>query len=136
MKQLRILLAFIPTAFGMQAAEPTLPVGSGTYQFLHKDAEMPSIAGFAVTVRISGRRYEVLVAKRGDPSVQCPLYDGTLMWNQNVRKWVLGNRESDRTALDAGGCGDGPDVIDFEEKIIWTCSGGTIATAACEHAGL
>ena len=59
----------------------------------------------------------------GDPPI--PLESALLMWHARLGKWVLGQSESAKYAATAGDCsGDGPHVIDFEARVIWTCEWG------------
>lgn len=107
------------------AADPPIPVKSGTYQFRWKDAEFSSSAGFPVKVVIDGRRVCVVNEHAGGAAPLGELESAQLMWNTKVGKWVLGYSDADKVAPDPGGCsGEGPHVIDFEARVIWTCEWG------------
>jgi hypothetical protein len=136
MKPLSWIVVFVFAMSCTAGREPTLPVSSGTYQFNHRDAEFPHQPGFPVMVTISGFGFTVGVQNPSHPGEICELYQGTLMWNGNVQKWVLGTDEADRSARQAGGCQDnGPDAIDFKQRIVWTCVSGAVVTDACAHQG-
>ena len=107
------------------ADEPPVPLQSGTYEFQWKDAEFSSSAGFLVKVVIEGRRVSVVKEHAGGAAPQGELEVAELMWNTKVGKWVLGYSDADKIAPDPGGCsGEGPHVIDFETRVIWTCEWG------------
>lgn len=36
-------------------------------------------------------------------------------------QWVIVRSEADRHATEVGGCSDGPEVVDLQQKIYWTC---------------
>jgi hypothetical protein len=134
MKRLCVLTASCLVVSCASDHDPVLPVASGTYQFDHRDAEFPTQRGFPVSVTVDGSRYRLAVRKPGGSTAMCELDAGTLMWNRQLQVWILGHRESDRTASAAGGCqDDGPDTIDFKERVIWTCVGESILTDACAH---
>ena len=107
------------------AAEPPVPLPDGTYQFQWRDAEFATSPGFPVRVEISGRPIRVVNegSQGGVPTGE--IDQGTLMWHETLRKWVLGSALSDATAASVGGCGDDdPHEIDFKSREIWTCQWG------------
>jgi hypothetical protein len=107
------------------AGTPPIPLQSGTYQFQWKDAEFSDSAGFPVKVVIDGIKVSVVKEHAGGAAPLGELESAVLMWNTTVHKWVLGYSEADKTAPDPGGCsGEGPHVIDFDTRVIWTCEWG------------
>ena len=124
--------AILLTTSCMNECDPDLPLAPGSYAFVHRDAEFPSQPGFPVTVTIAGYHYKVAAQSPDKPGTVCEIDDSILMWNEKVRMWTLGHDESDRAATHAGGCqDDGPDTIDFEKRIIWTCVGEIMVSEAC-----
>ena len=120
------LIALLSAVVG--SAERRVPLASGTYDFRFRDAEFSNWTGFPVRVTIRGDHVTVVNTEpRGDIPVGIIL-EATLMWNHRVGKWVLGEKESDRDAEEAGGCGDGPLAIDFEARDIWSCMWGPAGT--------
>jgi hypothetical protein len=105
-------------------ADPVLPTKSGDYTFHHRDAEFPRSKGFPVKVSIRGYHITVVNPKPYGPMPAGVLEDATLMWHPKSKQWIIGHSDADRDAPDVGGCGDGPNVIDFKTRIIWTCEGG------------
>jgi len=126
-QSLRLLLA-AASFLGLspsQAGDPPIPLESGMYPFQWKDAEFPNSAGFPVKVVIDGVRIRIINEHQGGAAPLGELESATLMWNAKLSKWVLGHSESARSASAAGDCsGDGPHVIDFNARVIWTCEWG------------
>jgi hypothetical protein len=117
-----VSVLWLSTSF---AGDPPIPLGSGMYQFQWKDAEFPESAGFPVKVIIDGDRISVINEHQGGAAPLGELASATLMWNAKVAKWVLGYSESAKQAVSAGDCsGEGPQVIDFQARVIWTCEWG------------
>jgi hypothetical protein len=107
------------------AGEPPIPLESGMYQFQWKDAEFPNSAGFPVKVVIDGNRIRVINEHPGGAAPLGELASALLMWNAKLSKWVIGYSEAAREATSAGDCsGEGPNVIDFKARVIWTCEWG------------
>ncbi len=103
------------------ASTPRQPIASGQYTFRHKFAEHPSIPSISVTVKINGRR--IVVINESPPAVfpKGILASGTLMWHPGSQQWIIGHKKSDASLRDVGGCSDGPEVVDLQKKIYWTC---------------
>lgn len=47
--------------------------------------------------------------------------EGIIMKHRKTGKWIIGRKASDKDATDVGGCTDGPSVIDFRNRIFWSC---------------
>jgi hypothetical protein len=109
---------------GTVLAEPPLPIKSGDYTFQHRDAEFPDAPGFPVKVLIRGRRITVFNPQARNQIPAGVIDRATLMWHAATGQWILGYRAADREAPEVGGCSDGPNVIDFAARVIWTCEGG------------
>jgi hypothetical protein len=108
-----------------RAGEPPVPLPSGTYDFQWKDAEFPQSAGFPVKLVIDGNRVRVLNGHRDGAAPLGELESAFLMWNARLAKWVLGQSDSAKEATAAGDCSsEGPHLIDFEARLIWTCEWG------------
>jgi hypothetical protein len=121
----RNVLALLLWTSACLASDPQIPLGSGTYQFQWKDAEFSESAGFPVKVIIDGKRVRIINEHAGGAAPLGELESAELMWNWKVRKWVLGYSDAAQTAPDPGGCsGEGPHVIDFDTRVIWTCEWG------------
>lgn len=126
MRRILIGLLLVASAcFG--ADDPKFPLPSGRHTFQWRDAEFPQGPGFQVTVAVSGLRIEVLNdrgTRRGVPAGT--LAQGTAMWHATLRKWIIGEKPTDRLAPGAGGCNgeEDPLVIDIEKREIWSCMWG------------
>ena len=93
-----------------------LPLPSGDYTFVQKDAEFPDRTGRRVTARIHDRHI-VLV----DRSNRAVLEEGELVWHAASYRWIIAISPEDRHAPEVGGCSAGPDEIDLRRRIWWTC---------------
>jgi hypothetical protein len=119
----RLLIAFgaLAVASLAVAAEPALPLRSGRYAFQHRFAEQPEMPSIPLLARISG--HHIVLINR-TPSAVFPkgvIAEGTLMWHARSGQWIIGDKASDRDAEEAGGCSDGPEVVDLVRLIYWTC---------------
>lgn len=120
------LFATVHFAACVSTADPELPIKSGTYNFQHRDAEFSHSLGYPVIVTIRGNN--IVVTYEGQDSClreirdsNNVIYDATLMWHRKTAQWILGYEDADRDADEVGGCSTGPDTIDFENRILWTC---------------
>ncbi len=116
-----IALVALATAAAAFAAEPELPIRPGQYAFRHKFAEQPDMRSIPLVARISGRLIVLINEVQSNVFPKGVIAEGTLMWHAKSGQWIIGEDESDRQAEDVGGCSDGPDVVDLEHKIYWTC---------------
>jgi hypothetical protein len=119
-----IICIFFTMLSGVAHADPALPIKSGKYTFQHRDAEFPDRHGFPVRVVIRGKRVTVINPKAYGPIPAGVIDQATLMWHAKEKQWIIGYQDADRHAPEIGGCSDGPDIIDFKARIIWTCEGG------------
>lgn len=103
--------------------EMKLPLKDGEYVFEHKfaEAEHHRIKSIKLNVKIKGRHIVVINNDRFDVFPKGILEEGTLMWHSKSGQWIIGNKPSDKDAIDVGGCSDGPTEIDLEKRIYWTC---------------
>jgi hypothetical protein len=46
---------------------------------------------------------------------------GFLMKHKETGSWIIGASSNDKFAPEVGGCTGGPNVIDLEKRIFWTC---------------
>jgi hypothetical protein len=102
-------------------ADPRIPLASGQYQFQHRFAEHPTLPSIRVDVAIDGDRIVVSNAVAADPFPSGVLAEGQLVWHPGSKQWIIADEASDRDAFDVGGCSDGPEVVDLENRIYWTC---------------
>lgn len=119
MKQL-IGLFIALMSFAAFAGVP-LPIESGSYKFQHRFAEQPWQGSITVDVQIDG--HHILIFNNDSPVV-FPLgliYEGTLMWHARSSQWIIGETAADAELEDVGGCSDGPEVVDLDAYIFWTC---------------
>ena len=120
MRSLAVLLALAAT-IAASCTQPPLPLASGRYTFQHRYAEQPDIPGFPVTATIDGNHIVLVNESPSDAFPAGVIAEGTLMWNAKAGHWVIGHDDADRETDEVGGCSDGPEMVDFDEKIYWTC---------------
>jgi hypothetical protein len=104
-----------------RAASGPLPIADGDYKFEHRFAEHPSLHSVTMDVRIRDGR---IVITNTTPSSAFPVgvvAEGRLLWNGRVGQWIIADKEADRNATEVGGCTDGPEVVDLEHRVYWTC---------------
>lgn len=125
-RTIALLFATVLFVACVSTTDPELPIKSGTYNFQHRDAEFSHSPGYPVIATIRGNN--IVVAYEGQNSclseIRGPnnvLYDATLMWHRKTAQWIMGYEDADRDADEVGGCSTGPDTIDFENRILWTC---------------
>lgn len=71
------------------------------------------IKGDSVTVLHNGSKS--VTGKKGD------VIDKGVIIKHRSGKWIIAAGPKDKNAPDIGACGDGPRVIDFRRKIVWSC---------------
>jgi hypothetical protein len=109
---------------GVSNADPVLPIKSGDYIFEYRDAEFADSKGFEVEISIRGFHITVISPKPHGTIPAGVIDDATLMWHAKSQQWIIGYSDADRDAPEVGGCSNGPDVIDFKTRIIWSCISG------------
>lgn len=110
-----------PGAARMAAPQPDIPLKSGNYVFQHRYAEQPNMSSFKLTARIKGRHIVLTNPKASEPFPAGVLTEGELFWHAPSSQWIIVTVPEDRQASEAGGCSDGPEVVDLLQKIYWTC---------------
>lgn len=103
------------------ASAPQLPLAPGQYVFQHRFAEHPELPSVALVVTISDSRIVVVNPTASGPFPAGILSEGRLLWHASSRQWIIGQDAADLQARDVGGCSDGPEVVDLEQRIYWTC---------------
>jgi hypothetical protein len=101
--------------------DPEPPIPSGQYEFLHRFVEHPTIPSVKLVAVIKGR--SVVLANHSLSSA-LPLgvvARGQLMWHSKSRSWVIGQKPEDGSAPEVGGCTGGPEVIDLQARVYWSC---------------
>lgn len=105
----------------LSACAPASPIPSGQYIFQHRFAEHPTLPSVPLTARIDALHITLINQTRSDIFHMGIVAEGTLMWHAPSKQWIIGDKDSDRHVRDVGGCSDGPEVIDLQQKIYWTC---------------
>jgi len=116
-----LAILLVLTAGCSSSAEPAVPLGQGEYTFQHRFAEHPTMPSFQLKARISGNRIVLTNPAPSGPFPAGVLAERELMWHPGSKQWIIGQKASDRTLQDVGGCSDGPEVVDLVGKIYWTC---------------
>ena len=120
MKALYLVFLFCCTLILSYAQKPK----DGTYTYAIAWAEWGGkTLGATCTVIIKGDRIKVI--HNGKPGVtgkKGDIYaEGIIMKHSKTGKWIIGNSKKDKDAKEIGGCSEGPPVIDFKEKLFWSC---------------
>ena len=75
----------------------------------------------ALAAQIRGRHIVLINNDRADVFPAGLIAEGTLMWHAASGQWIIGTAPADADATEVGGCSDGPDVIDLQSRVYWTC---------------
>ena len=121
MKFLAPLLLVLAISAAQASPAKQLPIGDGSYVFTHKDAEFENMVIGPVTVKIKGHHITVISHNPSDVFGQGIIDEGTLMWHNGSKEWIIGEHDADRFAKEVGGCSGGPTVVDLRKKIYWSC---------------
>ena len=116
-----LVAACIFTTGCAATGSPALPIRSGHYTFQHRFAEHPAIPSLSVDVTIRGSHIVVVNPRASDAFPAGVLAEGELMWHAGSGQWIIGQGDRDRSAVDVGGCSDGPEVVDLVGRVYWTC---------------
>jgi len=114
-------VALFATFAAVAGSAPPLPIAPGQYTFRHRFAEQPDLPSITLAATIRG--HHIVLVNRGESRVfpHGVVAEGSLMWNVAIKQWVIGEDASDSTTGEAGGCSEGPEVVDLVNRIYWTC---------------
>ncbi|GGD40918.1 hypothetical protein [Pseudoxanthomonas indica] len=107
------------TALNRKGAPPAIPAGEYTFQ--HRFAEHPSMPSVDMRVRFADGHITVTNTRPGTPFPLGVVAEGQLRWNGNVGRWIVARTPADVEATEVGACTEGPEVVDLEQRIYWTC---------------
>jgi len=71
-------------------------------------------------VRIKGDSI-IVYALEGLSIPKNEIIDAGIILKHKSGKWIIGKIQKDKNAAEIGGCSEGPLVIDFKKKRVWTC---------------
>jgi len=120
MKSLVAYVSLLALA-ALSACASMSPISSGQYTFQHRFAEHPTLSSVPLIAKINGTHIVLINQTQSDVFPKGTLAEGTLMWHAASKQWIIGKKDSDRYVKDVGGCSDGPEVVDLQQKIYWTC---------------
>lgn len=112
------ILGTMPAA---SASEPAMRLPPGIYAFQHRFAEHPDLPSIRLEARIEGERITLTNHDRDDVFPRGVISEGRVAWHAASRQWIIAAQPADATAIEVGGCSDGPEVVDLQRKIYWTC---------------
>jgi len=101
--------------------EPPLPTGEYVFEHKFAEAEQSSISSITLDVQIRGRHIVLINNGRTDVFPAGIINEGTLMWHAASDQWIIAKEPAAAEASAVGGCSDGPEVVDLERRIYWTC---------------
>jgi hypothetical protein len=117
----RFIAVFALMISPLVLAAPAMPLRTGEYVFHHKFAEQPAVESIALLARINGHHIMLINESESAVFPKGVIAEGTLMWHSQSRQWIIGEKKSDRHLKEVGGCSAGPDVVDLQQRIYWTC---------------
>jgi hypothetical protein len=95
--------------------------GTYTYSIAFAEWQGKSL-GATCTVIIKGDSVKVVHNGKGNlTGNKGDIIDAGIIMNHKSGKWIIGHNAKDKNATDIGGCSDGPRVIDFKNKKVWSC---------------
>ena len=103
------------------AKTPPLPLASGQYVFQHRFAEHPNLASIQLMAQIEGNQITLINQDRFDVFPRGVIKQGTLTWHAPSGQWMIVEQADEVNAPEVGGCSDGPEVVDLQNKVYWTC---------------
>lgn len=103
------------------APAPLLPIADGDHVFQHRFAEHPDMPSVALVATIKKGHITLTNSQPSDVFPSGIIAEGTLMWHARTRQWIIGDDQSDKDASEVGGCSAGPEVVDLQNRIYWTC---------------
>jgi hypothetical protein len=114
-------LTLLAVSFSVSAAEPRPPLPSGHYTFQHKHAEHPNLQSISLKAKVKGRHITLINEGHSAVFPRGVIAEGTFLWHQPSKQWIIGHSKADQAAKEVGGCSDGPEVVDLENRIYWSC---------------
>jgi len=108
---------------GQITKEKMFPIADGHYVFQHRFAEHPMLKSISLDVLIQGNKIRI----ENNHSIESSFFplgiidEGELHWHAKSQQWIIVYDDSDKEAVDVGGCSDGPYVVDLIEQEYWTC---------------
>jgi hypothetical protein len=112
---------FFAAGTAVAGSAPPLPIASGQYTFRHRFTEQPDLPSISLTAKIRGHHIVLVNPGKARIFPHGVVAEGTLMWNVAIKQWVIGTAASDSTTTEAGGCSEGPEVVDLVSHTYWTC---------------
>ena len=117
------LLIIASTSIGSASAAPPIPLASGEHHFEMRDEELPNLPGTPIRVLVNGTHIEIVSESLDSTTFPAGTVvdEGIIIWNLHKGQWIVGDKESDATAIAVGGCSEGPARIDFDYRVYWWC---------------
>jgi hypothetical protein len=120
MKRVATWIALFASSCAIAPAR-MLPIADGDYVFQHRFAEHPDMPSVALAAAIKGSHITLSNSQPSDVFPSGIIAEGSLMWHARTRQWIIGDSLSDKGATEVGGCSAGPEVVDLQNRIYWTC---------------
>lgn len=117
------LLIIAWALIGSALAAPPIPLASGEYSFEMRDEEFPNLPGTPIRVLVNGTHIKIVSESPGSTTFPAGTVvdEGFIIWNLQKGQWIVGDKESDATAVEVGGCSEGPAIIDLDNRVYWWC---------------
>ncbi len=96
--------------------------GIYTYSIVFEEWNGKSL-GATCWVKIKGDSIKIIHKGRGNLTGKKGevMDEGIIMKHKKTGKWIIAHSPNDIHAIEIGGCGSGPTIIDFKNKKWWTC---------------
>ena len=117
----KFLVAIIWVLMSVVAVAKDVPISNGQYVFIHRFSEHPNMPSIKLNVKIEGKYIELVNMDDDSLFPFGVIASGELFWHTASGKWIIVTSPEDKEAKEVGGCSDGPEVVDLEKKIYWTC---------------
>lgn len=120
MKILAVLAALCIPSCTTTPGRP-FPIEDGEYGFQHRFSEHPEMHSIDLVATIKGNHITLTNNDRSDVFPIGVIAEGTIMWHSKSRQWIIGDSTSDSDANEIGSCSEGPEVVDLQQRVYWTC---------------
>ena len=95
--------------------------GKYTYSIAFAEWQGKSLGATCTVIIKSDSVYVVHNGKGNMTGNKGDLIDAGIIMKHKSGKWIISHSVNDKNADGIGGCSDGPTIIDFKRKKVWSC---------------
>ena len=114
-------LVFLSIVLSSVSWAENAPIPDGEHNFTHRFAEHPTIKSIQLHANIEWPKVKITNSDNNSVFPFGIIAQGEIAWHKPTKQWIIITSPEDRKAQEVGGCSDGPEVVDLENKIYWTC---------------